>query len=140
MKESEEMDKIWTNLNEKYQIDELVKFSEFDILDKLSENSWQIIRFTELYEKEISKLNKVIEIKEKTYGERYDHYRFDFDKELKQGEIEKYYLPKDDKIVEINKMLRLQQYVVNYFAMCVKALEKVQWNMKTFNDINRQGR
>jgi hypothetical protein len=140
MAEDNEMEKVWLELAEQYKIDELVKFSEFNIQDKLAENSWQVTKFTELYEKESDKLNQILALKDRVTGERYDHYRFNFDKELKQSEIEKYYLPKDEKIIKLNNIIRKQTYRVNFFAMAVKALEKMQWNMKSFWDIVRMGR
>jgi hypothetical protein len=139
MAEDNEMEKVWLELAEQYKIDELVKFSEFNIQDKLAENSWQVTKFTELYEKETDKLNQIIALKDKVLGERYDHYRFNFDKELKQSEIEKYYLPKDEKIIKLNNIIRKQTYRVSFFQMCVKALDKLQWNMKTFFDVSKKG-
>jgi len=126
-------------LAEEYKLEELVKFSEFDIQEKLMENSWQITRFTELYEKENDKLNQILAVKDKIVGTRYDHYRFNADKELRQSEIEKYYLPKDETIIKVNDIIRKQQYRVNFFSMCIKALEKLQWNMKNFLDVSRRG-
>ena len=139
IKYNEEMEATWLQLATEYKIDEIVKFSEFDIQDKLSENAWQIRKYIELFEKESDRLNQLLALKDKITGERYDHYRFKIDKELKQGEIEKYYLPKDDQIIRINKFIRKQQHRVSFFQMCVKALDKMQWNMKVFFDVGKRG-
>jgi len=134
------MDDVWMELKEQFPIDEIVKFSEFNISEKLMENTWQLTKFTELYQKEAEELNRIMALKDKIIGMRYDFYRFNYDKELRQSEIEKYYLPKDEKIIKINKIIRQQQWRVEFFSMCVKAIDKVQWNMKNFNDNIKMGR
>lgn len=133
------MEEVWNELLVDYPIHDIVKFSEYNIADKLTENSWLITEYTKLYEKESDILNQVHEMKETIMCEQYDHYRFNHNNELKQSEIEKYYLPKDERVIKINKVVRKQQYRVNFFAMCVKALEKVYWNMRTFFDVTRKG-
>ncbi len=137
--ENKTMEEIWNELLIEYPINDIVKFSEYNIADKLTENSWLITEYTKLYEKENDILNQIQEMKDSILCERYDHYRFNCDKELKQYEIEKYYLPKDEKVIKINGIIRKQQYRVNFFAMCIKALEKMYWNMKTFFDVSRKG-
>ncbi len=125
-------DDIIKELYDQHPIDDIVSFSEIDISDKLALNAKMMVTYTELLNKEKEALERIISLKDKITGEQYDYYRFNYDKELKPSEIGKYYLPKDQKIININKILRRQQWRVDFFAMCVKAIDKAQWNMKNF--------
>ena len=130
---------IINKLYKKYPISDIIKFSENDIQDKLKDNVFNIVKYTELYQKELDIYNKINTLLDKVCGEKYDYYRFNFEKELKQSEIEKYYLPKDKKICKINTFLRRQKWRVDFFHMCMKAFEKQSWNMKTFWDSIKGG-
>jgi len=127
-------DEVIKKLYEEHPIDKIVEFNELDISDKLTKNAQYLTIYTEHFNREKAVLEQLIAIKDKIIGERYDHYRFNFDKELKPSEIEKYYLPKDQKILKINQMIQQQQWRVDFFGLCVKAIEKMQWNMKTYLD------
>ena len=85
------------------------------------------------------KLEKLQEILDKKTGERYHHYRFDFNESLTKPEIERYYLPKDPEILKIKPLIQKQEIVVGFFATAVKALESVQWSMKNFIDYQKRG-
>jgi hypothetical protein len=128
----ESRDDIIKKLLEEHPIDKIVSFSELDVHEKLSENSNMLVKYTELLNAERSQLDKVVALRDKKTGERYDHYRFHFDKELKPSEIEKYYLPKDDVVMKMNTLVQRQQWRVDFFQMCVKAIDKLSWSMKSF--------
>lgn len=130
---------VWMELLKQYPIDELVKFSEFNIQEKLMNNAWTVQEYIGHLEKERDNLERVIELRDKITGKRYDYYRFGFSKELKQSEIEKFYIPQDELVLKANAIVRKQQYRVNFFAMCVKSLDKLQWNMKSFLESQRLG-
>jgi len=132
-------DEILQELHTKHPIDELVKFSEYNIQEKLEQNTYQIIKFKELFIKEKNNLDKMISLKERIIGERFDFYRFHSDKDLRPNEIIQYYLPKDLKIIQINKLIRKQQLVVSFFEMCVDAISRLGWAMKSWLDSNRMG-
>jgi hypothetical protein len=132
-------EEIWKELNDEYQIQNLVKFADYNIQDKLQESAYQIVRFKEFFLKEKNTLDQLNALKEKTIGEQYDYYRFNFDKELKQQEIQAYYLPKDTKILKINSLIRRQQWRVDFFELCVDALTRQSWSMKSWLESNRIG-
>ena len=100
--------------------------------DKLQKNPYLIVIYKEHYLKEKSILDKMISLKEKIIAEQYDHYRFNYDKELRPNEITTYYLNKDKKILQINNLIRKQQWRVDFFDMCVDGLTKQSWAMKSF--------
>lgn len=139
MKEQNVYDLIVEKLHDDNKIDELVSFNETNIIEKLQNNTYLVIQYNELYFKEKNILDKLNEKRDVLVGQRYDYYRFNYDKALKQGEIEKYYLPKDGQILKINEIIKRQQIRVDFFLLCAKQLEKQQWNMKSFLDATRIG-
>lgn len=122
-----------------YPIEDEVSFSEFDIQEKLQKNGFLIMKYKGLYNQNKVNLEKLEEERDRVIGERYNHYRFHYDESLSKVEIEKYYLPRDDAIIALNNKVRLQKVIVDFFDMCVKSLEKVYWNMKTFSENERSG-
>lgn len=129
---SEEVNEIVKELHQQYPIDEQVKFTEFNIGDKLQENSFWLVRYRELLQEAQSQYEYLEELLEKLMGKRYDYYRFEFDKQLDKTEIKSYYLPKDPKIGKMRRILARQKVKVDFFKTCVAGMEKQQWNMKNF--------
>jgi hypothetical protein len=129
-----ERDAVITQLMAEHPIEELVSFNETNIQEKIQNNAYLVVKYTELYLKEKNIYDKISVLRDKIVGERYDHYRYNFDKELDARIIERYYLPKDEKIIRVNKILQKQGWRVEFFQTAVDALKKLQWNMKIFLD------
>lgn len=130
----ENQDDVTKKLLKEHPIHKLVKFSELDISEKLQDNVGMIVRYRDLYHKELSKLDKLEDMMEKLIGLRYKYYRFDCDDEYTKAEIEKYCLPADKKIIQMKSIIRKQEIRVRFFEMCWKAFEKQSWSMKMFLD------
>lgn len=122
-----------------HPIDELVKFSDIDIQEKLMENPFMIVKYRELYYRELAQLDNLNDLMDKLMGERYKHYRFEDEKEWSKPEIEKYCLPSDKKIQKMRKIIHKQEMRVRFFEMCYKAFEKQGWSMKSFIDTLKGG-
>jgi len=135
----DEKKKIVEKLVLDHPITEMVKFDELNVQDKLKDISFQIIKYMDLHHAEEAKLNRVQDLYDKICGKRYDHYRFNYDKELTKVEIEKYYLPKDRMVLRMKAILRRQKIKTRFFEICYRGLEKQQWNMKTFSENMRRG-
>ena len=134
-----EENEILQELHEKHPIDEMVKFSDLNIQEKLMENPFQIVKYKELYYHELSKLDELIILQDKLNGERYKYYRFEDDKEWTKVEIEKYCLPTDIKVIQMKRIIEKQKVRVRFFEIAYKAFEKMQWSMKGFIDTLRSG-
>ena len=139
MAEEKSDEDLLQELLREHNIEEMVKFDEFSIQEKLQNNAYKIVQYKELYIREKIQLDKLISLKEKIIGEQYDYYRFSYDKELRPQEITTYYLPKDEKIIQINKIIRKQEQRVEFFNLCVDALSKQAWNMKSFIEVHKVG-
>ncbi|HRR49729.1 MAG TPA: recombination mediator protein UvsY [Bacteroidales bacterium] len=137
--EVEERDKIWKELYEKYPIDKQVQFSELDIQEKLRNQPFLLLHYSDLYYKEKAKYDKMIEVLDKIQGTRYDYYKFNSDKELTKYEIEKFYLPKDPTLLKAKEKVRKQQWRVDFFKMCYDAINNQGWQLKSFIEGVKQG-
>jgi len=137
--EKELREEIINALYEEYPIDEMVKFSELDLQEKLKVNSFWIVRFRDLYNRALSEYEHLEDLYEKLIGERYDWYRFESEKELDKYEIKNYYLPKDKKIIKMKKILARQKIKVDFFKMCLQGMEQQGWRMKSFIDAEKGG-
>ena len=125
-------DRIIKELLEEHPIHELVKFSELDISEKLTDNVRLLVKYRDLYHKELARKDKLEDLMEKLMGSRYKYYRFDDDHEWTKPEIEKFALPADRKIQRMKRIIRRQKVKVRFFEMCWKAFEKQSWSMKMF--------
>ena len=108
-------------------------------MEKLQENEFMSVKYRELYYLELSKLEDLDDKMEKLVGLRYQHYRFDDDKEYTKPEIEKYCIPADPKVIHLKKIIARQKVRVRFFEMCYRGFEKLQWSMKTYSDNLRRG-
>lgn len=132
MNDKQKAEKLFNELKEKHPIDEMVKFSELDIDEKLQENTGRLVDYRDLYHKSLSELDRLTDLLDKLIGVRYKYYRFDCNEKWVKAEIEKYCLPTDPKIIKMKKIIRRQEIKVRFFEMCWKAFEKQQWSMKLF--------
>lgn len=132
MLSKEQREEIINELKEQYPILEQVKFNEFNINSKLMENTELYIKYQELYKHEQFIYNQLEEKMDHLKGQRYDFYKFENDRVLTKTEIEQYYLPRDPKIIKMNKIMDKQKIKMDYFKICMDSIEKVYWRMKEF--------
>ena len=125
-------EEILKELYDQYPIDELVRFSELDIADKLQDNSYYVVKFRDKLAMCLAEYEQLEEMLETLQGQLYNHYRFEYDRELDKTEIKNYYLPKDKKIIKMKRIMSRQKVKVDFFKFCVAGMEKQQWNMKNF--------
>lgn len=135
--EEEEKEEQLEKLKKEWPIEEDISFNEFNITEKLQNNAFLFAKYQDQLNREKAVMDKLLELKEKIIGDVYNYYRFEDDRQLQKPEIEKYYLPRDKKIIRINAIIRKQQTNVDYFTLCCKALDKVGWNMKNFLEAHR---
>lgn len=139
MEEYDELKQIFDELKEEHNIEEMVTFTEIDIADKLKKNEMMIIKYKELYYKELNKYEILERKMEALKGIRFKHYKFNDQHEWQKKEIEEYCFPCDEKIIAMKKLLMKQQIKVRFFDMCYRAFEKLGWSMKTFTDREMRG-
>ena len=132
-------EKLFETLHEEHPIEEMVKFSELDLQDKLKENPSQIVTYKDFYHKELARFEHLIDLMDKLTGIRYKFYRFEDTNEWTKVEIENYCIPGDRQILRMKKILHRQEIRVRFFRMCWRGFEKQNWSMKVFMDTLKQG-
>lgn len=132
-------EKIVKELLEEHPILDMMKYSELDIQAKLEKNPYLIVKYKELYFKELSIYESLEDKYDKLLGMRYKHYRFEDDHEWQKKEIEQYCLPSDKKILQMKSIMSRQKARVRFFEMAYRGFEKQQWSMKSFIDTLRSG-
>jgi hypothetical protein len=132
-------EEILLDLYAQFPIDEMVKFSELDIQEKLQENPYWIVKFRDLYNKAMAEYEHMETLYDKLAGERYDWYRFESEREIDKHEIKNYYLPKDKKIVQMKQIMARQKVKVDFYKMCLQGMEQQGWRMKSYLDSLRSG-
>ena len=131
-KEGEDAEEILAELVKEHPIEEMVQFTDINIQEKIKSNTLKVVKYNDLYQKELTTLDILADKLESLIGKRYDFYRFEFEKDLTKIEIERYYLPNDGYIKKMKQIIRRQNIKVRFFKMCYQAFDKQQWNMKLF--------
>lgn len=136
------MDKIHTQINEnkilktlssKYpEINELMEFNEFNVGEKLEQNAFLQEKFRLLYISEMSKLRRIEENFNKVAGERYDYYKYHDSRDLSKVEIERYYLPSDKELINLKKLIDVQQTITDFYLAVSDTFKSQGFNLKTF--------
>jgi hypothetical protein len=139
MSEHDELKQIFDDLKSQHNIEEMATFSDLDIAEKLQKNEMMVIKYKELYYKELEKYEILERKMDALKGMRFKHYRFNDDNEWTKKEIEDYCLPADEKIIAMKKIMQKQQVRVRFFDMCHKAFSSMGWSMKTFTDREKHG-
>jgi hypothetical protein len=132
MLSKEQREEIINELKEQYPILDQCTFNEFNINDKLIENTKLYVQYKELYEHELFIYKQLEDKKDQLVGQRYDFYRFESDRNLGKTEIEQYYLPRDPKVKKMNQVLEKQKVKVDFFKLAMDSIEKLYWRMKEF--------
>ena len=128
-----EQNDILKSLYEEYKIDDLLKYNEYNLSNKIADNPFISEQFRLLYLKERQNYNRVEMLYEELVGKKYDHYKYENEKTLTKTEIEKYYIPKDEKIKNLKNLLYKQELRMDFFESVWKALDKQAWLMKLFS-------
>jgi hypothetical protein len=149
--QDKEYNEIIKQLRQEHPIDEIVKFDNTNIQNKLSENSFLIVKYKDLYLQERAAYDKINKIREEEASRIFQGLRFPKDRgqetdkwiadrannDIKAQEIKEYYIPFHPNIKKLDKLLKLQQARVDFFELCVSSLEKMSWGMKGFLDAER---
>lgn len=132
-----EVDVLLIQLQEEWNVKDIVSFNELNIQDKLTDQPYQLMRFQEKLIKEKARMEELLDMKAQWAARQYDKFRFNYDKSLTKQEIEQYYLPNDKYMIKLNNTISKQNIIVEYFEMSVKAIDKLQWSIKLYMEDRR---
>jgi hypothetical protein len=134
MSENDEIKQIFEQLHQEHPIEEMATFSDMDISEKLQKNEMMIIKYKEMYYKELQKYEDLEDKMNTLKGIRYKWYKFEDDREWQKKEIEDYCMPSDPAIIRMKRIMAKQQARVRFFDMCWRSFDKLGWSMKVFTD------
>lgn len=132
MKEGKDAKEVLEKLIAEYPIEDMIQFTDINIQEKIKENTHNVVKYNDLYQKELATFDVLVDKLEALMGQRYNFYRFDYEKELSKIEIERYYLPNDVYIKKYKKIIRRQNIKVRFFKLCYQAFDKQSWNLRLF--------
>lgn len=132
LKEGKDAKEVLEKLIIEHPIEDMIQFTDINIQEKIKENTRNVVKYNDLYQKELATLDVLVDKMEALLGKRYDFYRFKHEKELTKIEIERYYLPNDVYIKKMKTIIRRQNTRVRFFKLCYQAFDKQSWNLKLF--------
>lgn len=131
-------DKFFSKLIEEYDVTGDLEFNEFNIKERLEQNSFYQKHFKLKYLQELSKVQQVREHLEKKTGEFYEELKHG-QVQLSKQEIERYYIPKEPNLLKIKSLLRKAEMRAQFFEAVFEAFKSQSWNMKSYIEQNKGG-
>lgn len=136
------MDKIEGDLSEDDIIIEIMKeypdlydllnYTEFTVKERLEKNAFLFQQFRLLKIKEKHKLKRIEILKDEYTGKLYHQLRFENTISLGKIEVERYYIPKDERYIKFTKLYMRQQVRVETFEAIAQAFDKQGYAMANF--------
>ena len=109
-----------------------LEYNEYTVKDKLEKNPYLYQQYRLLWLKEKHKLHRIELLMEEYVGNLYHDLRFENTIKLGKVEVEKYYLPKDERVIKFKKLFLIQTIRVETFDTIVKSFDKQGFTMNTF--------
>ena len=111
---------------------DMLEYNEYTVKDKLEKNAYWFQQFRLLMIKEKHRLKRIEILKDEYIGNLYHELRFENDIKLGKIEVEKYYIPKDEKAIKFMKLYMRQEVRVETFETIYKAFDKQGYAMANF--------
>ena len=131
-------DVIFSRMEADYNVYDLLAFNEFNIQERLERLSFHMKDMRLKYLQELSKLEQVKDRLEKVTGEKYIALK-NGEVSLTKTEIEKYYLPKDEELMNLKALYRKQELRAKYFEAVHQSMDKLTWHIKMYMENGRGG-
>lgn len=125
---------ILEKLKAEWDIEEFVQFNEFNVGEKLQKHSYMLVNHLQKLENERFQLQKLENLLEQVEGEAFERTMLQSDLALKSSDIQKFYIPRDEKVKRVKKAILLQKFVVSYFEITTKTLTGMGYSLKNFVD------
>ena len=108
-----------------------LNYNEYTIKEKLEKQPYYYQQYRLLYIKEKGHLERVKQLRDKYIGELYEELKYG-DRKLTKTEIERYFIPKDQKAIKFEKLYMKQKIRVETFEAITKAFEQQGYAMANF--------
>jgi hypothetical protein len=108
-----------------------LNFNEYDIKEKLEKNAYLYEQFRVLWLQEKNKLRRIEILRDEYIGKLYQELK-NGDRKLTKTEIERYFIPSDEKAIKYEKLYMKQKIRTETFEALVESFKTQSWNMSTF--------
>lgn len=143
-------DKIYDALIKKHDIENLLTWNELTLEDKLTRQAFLEVQWREMYISANKKLEELKRNKEEIIGEIFFEVKYPQMVEnsknpyanvgagLQNKDIERYIIPRDKRIKEVNLKIEFQEVIVDFYLTTYDAIKKNTWNMKNWIDVHKK--
>jgi hypothetical protein len=108
-----------------------LNFNEYDIKEKLEKNAYLYEQYRVLWLQEKNKLRRIEILRDEYIGKLYQELK-NGDRKLTKTEIERYFIPSDEKAIKYEKLYMKQKIRTETFEALVESFKTQSWNMSTF--------
>lgn len=122
------------DLQSEYEVD--VTWDEFNAPGVLQHIAYNISKYQKYYFEYITSRHKIEEALGNKYQELYLFYKLEFDVTLKDSEI-KTFIETDKEYLKLKSAMSKIEAVINYIEECMKNLNSLRWDIKTFLDLEK---
>ena len=98
-------------------------YDEYNIKERLERNPFLYQQYRMIWLSEKNKLRKISILRDEYIGKLYDDLRYGGNRSLSKQEIEKYYIPVEEKVKQFNRLYAKQELrteVYQYICECIK--------------------
>jgi hypothetical protein len=128
---------ILKQLQLEYDVFPLVTTNEFKIRDQIEKNPYYQEQFRLLYLAEKSRLMELEIVRDAYIGQLYDDLKHKNDVILSKVEIERFYIPKDSRVIKLRKLELEIEIRMQFFEAVWEAFKTQGWQLKLWVDINK---
>lgn len=130
-------DKILKELQLEFDVFPLLTINEFLLKEQIEKNPFYQEQFRLLFLKEKGKLMRIEVMRDEYIGQLYDDLKYRSDLSLTKTEIEKYYIPKDSKVIKLKKLHLKIQIRMEFFEAIWDAFKTQSWLIKQYIEVNK---
>lgn len=118
-------------MNDHKDLYDQLNYNEYDIKEKLEKNAYLYQQYRILWLQEKHKLKRIEILKDEYIGNLYSSLKYG-NLKLNKTEIERYFIPKDEKALKFEKLYMRQKIRTETFEYISDSFKQQGFNMSTF--------
>lgn len=132
-----QQNEILKELQLEYDVFDLITTNEFKIKEQIQKNPFYQEQFRLLYLAERGRLMHLELLRDEYIGKLYDDLKHRNDVSLSKVEIEKYYIPKDEKVIKFKKLQLKIETRMYFFEAVWESFKQQGWQLKMWIEVNK---
>ena len=130
-------DEILNKLQLEYDVFPLLEINEYTLKRQIEMNPYYQQQWRLLYLKEKGLLTRLEIERDEYIGKLYDDLKNRSDTSLTKIEVEKYYIPKDQKVILYKKTILKMETRMQFFEAVYDSFKSQQWLIKNYIETTR---